>query len=53
MPIDSIDLLDYKPGDSIKVRISEFEVQEGKDAFNYNKKGQLLKSNVRPVFELA
>ena len=29
------------------------EVQEGKDPFIYNKKGILLKSNVRPVFELA
>jgi len=53
MPIDAIDLLEYKPGDHIKVRISEFEVQEGKDPFIYNKKGQILKSNVRPVFELA
>ena len=53
MPIDAIDLLDYHPGDPIKVKISEFEVQEGKDPFIYNKKGQLLKSNVRPVFELA
>ena len=53
MPMDSMDLLDYKPGDSIKVRIKEFEVHEGKDPFIYNKKGQLLKSNVRPVFELA
>jgi ribosomal protein S1 len=53
MPIDAIDLLDYKPGDLIRVRIKEFEVQEGKDPFTYNKKGQLLKSNVRPVFDLA
>lgn len=53
MPIDAIDLLDYKPGDPIRVRISEFEVQEGKDPFIYNKGGYLVKSNVRPVFELA
>ena len=53
MPIDAIDLLDYKPGDSVKVKIKEFETQEGKDPFIYNKKGILLKSNVRPVFELA
>ena len=53
MPIDAMDLLDYHPGDPIKVRISEFEVQEGKDPFVYNKKGTLMKSNVRPVFELA
>ena len=53
MPIDASDLLDYKPGDSVRVKISEFEVQEGKDPFIYSKKGTLLKSNVRPVFELA
>ena len=53
MPIDAMDLLDYHPGDPIKVKISEFEVQEGKDPFVYNKKGTLMKSNVRPVFELA
>lgn len=53
MPIDAMDLLDYHPGDPIQVKISEFEVQEGKDPFIYNKKGQLLKSNIRPVFELA
>lgn len=53
MPIDASDLLDYKPGDPVKVKISEFEIQEGRDPFIYNKKGILLKSNVRPVFELA
>jgi len=53
MPIDAIDLLDYKPGDPIRVKIAEFETQEGKDPFIFNKKGQLLKCNVRPVFELA
>lgn len=53
MPMDSMDLLDYKPGDSVRVRIKEFEIQEGKEPFIYNKKGILMKSNVRPVFELA
>ena len=53
MPIDAMDLLDYHPGDPIRVKISEFEIQEGKDPFIYSKKGTLIKSNVRPVFELA
>lgn len=53
MPVDAIDLLDYKPGDKVKVKISEFEIQEGKDAFIYNKKGNIIKCNTRPVFELA
>ena len=54
MPVDSIDsLLDYKHGDKINVRIKEFEVQEGKDPFIYNKKGVVVRCNCRPVFELA
>ena len=53
MPIDSTELLDYKPGDEVDVRISEFEVQEGKDPFVLNKKNQIIKCNVRPVFEIA
>lgn len=53
LPIDVLDLLDYKPGDSIKVKITEFETQEGKEPFVFNKRGNLIKSNVRPVFELA
>lgn len=53
MPIDASDLLDFKPGDHVKVKILEFEIQEGKEPFAYNKKGQLLKCFVRPVFELS
>ena len=53
MPIDSTELLDYKPGDEVDVRISKFEVQEGKDPFVLNKKNQIIKCNVRPVFEIA
>lgn len=52
MPIDSSELVNYKPGDQLTVRISEFEIQEGKEPFVLNKKGtSLLKCNVRPVFE--
>ena len=53
MPIDSTELLDYKPGDNINVTISQFEIQEGKDPFVLNKKNQIIKCNVRPVFEIA
>jgi RecJ-like exonuclease len=53
MPIDTSELLDYRPGDAINVRIAEFEVQEGKDPFVLNKKNQVVKCNVRPVFEVA
>lgn len=53
MPIEATELLDYKPGDKINVRITEFEIQEGKDPFVLNKKNQVVKCNVRPVFEIA
>ena len=53
MPVESIEILDYKPGDHVKVKIKEFEIQEGKEAFITNKKGNLIKCNTRPVFERA
>jgi ribosomal protein S1 len=53
MPTDSMDIFNYKPGDHVKIKIKEFEVQEGKDAFIVNKKGNIIKCNTRPVFELA
>jgi ribosomal protein S1 len=52
-PISSTDLLDYRPGDKINVKIKEFEVQEGKEPFILNKKNKLVKCNVRPVFEIV
>jgi ribosomal protein S1 len=53
MHIDASDLLDYRAGNKINVKIKEFEVQEGKEAFITNKRGNILKCNTRPVFELA
>ena len=53
MPTDSMDIFNYKPGDHIKIKIKEFEIQEGKDPFIINKKGNIVKCNTRPVFELA
>jgi len=53
MPVDSIDILNYKPGDHIRVKIKEFEIQEGKDPFVLNKKGNVIKCNTRAVFELV
>lgn len=52
LPIDSSDLLDYTPGDEVDVRISKFEIQEGKEPFILNKRNQVVKCNVRPVFEI-
>ena len=53
LPMEAYDLLDYKPGDKVNVCIDTFEVQEGKDPFIFNKKGNVVKSNTRPVFRLA
>ena len=54
MPVDSYDILNYHAGDNIRVKIKEFEVQEGKDPFVTSKKGGfVIKCNTRPVFELA
>lgn len=53
MPVDSTDIFNYKPGNHIKVTIDKFEVQEGKEPFIINKKGNVVKCNTRPVFALA
>lgn len=53
MPVDVSEVLDYKPGDIVRVKIKEFEVQEGKEPFVYNKRGGIFKCNTRPVLELA
>lgn len=53
LPVDSSDLLDYKPGDTVRVKVANFEVAEGKDPFITNKRGNIVKSNTRIVFDVA
>jgi hypothetical protein len=53
MPLNSMDIFNYKPGDFVKVKIAKFETQEGKEPFIVNKKGIVVKSNTRAVFEKA
>lgn len=53
MPIDSTELLDYRPGDQIKVSIAEFEVQEGKQPFVLDKNDTVTYTNTRCIFKLA
>lgn len=53
MPLDATELLDYRPGDVIMVGIKEFEVQEGKEPFVLNKRGNVVKCNTRMVFKPA
>lgn len=53
MPVDQMNLINYKPGDSINVYASQFEVKEGVEPFVTNKKGDILKCNTRVVFAEA
>ncbi len=51
MPVDSPeDLLDYKVGNTVNVKVNKFEIQDGKEPFIYNRKGVVIHSNCRPVF---
>lgn len=51
--IEAIDLLNYKPGDPVYVKISNFECKEGCEPFVFSKNGKYIKEcNVRPVFEI-
>lgn len=52
LPLAGEDLLDYKPGDPINIRIAEFEVQPEKEPFII-KNEEVVKCFTRPVFELA
>lgn len=53
MPMSPDKLLDFHPGDLIDVKIKEFEVQDGKDAFVTTRKGKVINCHTRPVFEIA
>ena len=51
--IDAIDLINYKPGDPVTVKILNFECKEGCEPFVYTKGGRHIKEcNIRPVFEI-
>ena len=52
--IDAIDLINYKPGDKIMVKITTIECKEGVEPFVFAKNTNYIKEcNVRPVFELV
>ena len=55
MPVDGVsDLVNYRPGDNILVKIKEFETIEGAQPFVIDKdSGELRKCNTRIVFEVA
>lgn len=53
-PIDAIDLINYKPGDPVTVKINSFECKDGCEPFIFTKNGKHIKEcNIRPVFELV
>jgi ribosomal protein S1 len=53
LPLDSSELLDYKPGDEVVVKIKEFEIQPEKEPFIINKNNKVVKCHTRPVFEIG
>ena len=53
MPVDSSQLLNYRPGDTVDVYVQEFETMEGQDPFYIDSKSIIRKCNVRPVFARA
>lgn len=53
MPVDKMDLMNFKPGDEVTVYPMEFEVREGQEPFVTNKKGDIIRCNTRIVFGLV
>ena len=53
MPVKQSELLDYKPGDIVYIKVKEFECQDGKEPFVVNKSNKVIVCNVRAVFERA
>ena len=53
MPVDKMDLMNFKPGDEITVYPAEFEIKEGCEPFVTNKKGDIIRCNTRIVFGLV
>ena len=53
LPLEASDLLNYKPGDSVIVKVAEFEVQPDKEPFVIGKNNKVIKCHTRPVFELG
>lgn len=56
MPVESFDLLDYHPGDTVSVKIREFETKKDREPFIFakrggKKRGHIVKTNVRIVFD--
>lgn len=47
-----IDLLDYKAGDRVHVKIDSFSTIEGQEPFITNKKGKVIKSNTKVIFKV-
>ena len=53
MPVDKMDLMNFKPGDEVTVYPMEFEIKEGQEPFVTNKKGDIIRCNTRIVFGLV
>lgn len=53
MPVDKMDLMNFKPGDAVTVYPMDFEIKEGQEPFVTNKKGDIIRCNTRVVFGLV
>lgn len=52
--VDPSELLNYIPGDNIRVRVADFDIPENKEPFEVNRKMSTIKKcNVKIVFEVA
>ena len=53
LEVSSYDLVNYKPGQPVKVKVKEFEVAKGRPGFEITNSGKIKRCNTRVVFEFA
>ena len=53
LEVSSYDLVNYKPGQPVKVKVKEFEVAKGRPGFEISNSGKIKRCNTRVVFEFA
>ena len=53
LEVSSYDLVNYKPGQPVKVKVKEFEVAKGRPGFEIANSGKIKRCNTRVVFEFA
>lgn len=51
MPVDSLDLINYKPGSPVNVTVDSFEIKPDSQPFVFNQRGDMIKCNTRVIFK--